>query len=155
MFCWISSKNIDDHDRFLLKSISNETGCVPPYWKGIIDTYTGLKECISPEEFKRIHDLTPDYNTILEDREAPCVDMFSSAVWNKRGNEGVEICEKCTNLNIVYLDKYYEEIGEIKDFGFEDFISGLGGFIGIFLGYSMMQIPTLLGISVLHSCYRN
>ena len=42
------------------------------------------------------------------------------------------------------MDKYYEEITEIKDFGFEDFISGLGGFIGIFLGYSLMQIPELL-----------
>ena len=46
------------------------------------------------------------------------------------------------------MDKYYEEIKEIKEFGFEDFISGMGGFIGIFLGYSMMQIPQLIGTAV-------
>ena len=40
-----------------------------------------------------------------------------------------------------------KEIEEIKDFGFEDFVSDLGGFIGIFLGFSMLQIPQLLGIS--------
>ena len=54
----------------------------------------------------------------------------------------------CTYLKIEYLDKYYEEIKEIKEFGFEDFISGMGGFIGIFLGYSMMQIPQLIGTAV-------
>ena len=56
---------------------------------------------------------------------------------------------------ITVLEKLFEqtnlthdrEIKEIKDFGFEDFISSLGGFIGIFLGYSMFQIPQLLGRS--------
>ena len=42
-------------------------------------------------------------------------------------------------------DKFYEEISQAKDFGVQDFVSNLGGFIGIFLGYSMMQIPELLG----------
>ena len=71
--------------------------------------------------------------------------MFSSAVWNEEGRDDLEICEKCTYLKMVYLDRSYEEITEIKGFGFEDFISGLGGFLGIFLGCSMMQIPQLLG----------
>ena len=84
----------------------------------------------------------------MEDREAPCLNMFSSAVWNEEGRDDLKICEKCTYLKIVYLDRSYEEITEIKGFGFEDFISGLGGFIGIFLGCSMMQIPQLLGIFI-------
>ena len=42
------------------------------------------------------------------------------------------------------------EIKEIEEFGFEDLISGLGGFIGIFLGYSLMQTPQLLGIAMHH-----
>ena len=36
----------------------------------------------------------------------------------------------------------------LEDFTFHDFISNLGGFIGIFLGYSLLQIPQLLGIFI-------
>ena len=144
------NKNIDDHDRFLLESLVNDTGCVPPYWRNIIDTYPSLRECSSPEQLKKIYSLIKDYNKILKDREAPCLNMFSSAVWNEEERDDLEICEKCTYLKMVYLDRSYEEITEIKGFGFEDFISGLGGFIGIFLGCSMMQIPQLLGISVFY-----
>ena len=32
----------------------------------------------------------------------------------------------------------------IEDFNFESFWSGIGGFVGIFLGYSMMQFPEAL-----------
>ena len=136
------NKNIVDHDRFLLKSISNDTGCVPPYWKGIIGTPSNLMECRSPEQFEKAHDLIKDYKNIIEAREGPCLDMFTSVAFIKANSN---ICDKCIHLEIAYLDKYHEEILQVKAFGFQDFVSGLGGFIGIFLGYSMMQIPQLLG----------
>ena len=141
------NNKIENHDKFLLKSVSNDSGCVPPYWRSIIGNSSSLEICNSPEQLKKIYDITKYYKKILDDYDAPCLDMFTSAVWNEQGNNDSTLCEKCTNIEIVYLDKYYEEIEETKDFGFEDFISGLGGFIGIFLGYSMMQIPLLLGIS--------
>ena len=49
---------------------------------------------------------------------------------------------------IRMADTYYEEISQVEDFGPQDFISNLGGFIGIFLGYSMMQIPELLKMAI-------
>ena len=45
-----------------------------------------------------------------------------------------------------YEDNVYEEIQNTKSFGLESFVSGVGGFIGIFLGYSILQIPELLGL---------
>ena len=47
-------------------------------------------------------------------------------------------------LEFVYMDDFYEEIINVRDFGFESFWSGVGGFVGIFLGYSLLQIPDLL-----------
>ena len=140
------NRNIADHDHFLLESLSNDTGCVPPYWRSITGISSSLRECSSPEQLQKISDLTKDYKKVLTDHDTPCLDMFTSAVWSKEEHGGLKICEKCTYLKIVYMDKYYEEISEIKDFSFEDFISGLGGFLGIFLGCSMMQIPYMLGI---------
>ena len=139
------NKNIADHDQFLLESVTNDTGCVPPYWKSIILTQSGLVECRSPEQFEKVNDLMRDYKKIIKGREAPCLDMFTSVALIKNDRK---ICEneKCIHLEITYLEKYYEEILQVKAFSFQDFISALGGFIGIFLGYSLMQIPQLLGI---------
>ena len=47
-------------------------------------------------------------------------------------------------LDFVYMDDFYQEIVNVRDFGFESFWSGVGGFVGIFLGYSLLQIPDLL-----------
>lgn len=147
--------NIGNHDHFLLELVSNETGCVPPYWMNIIGTLSSLEICSSPEQLEKIHEIINDYEKgvgnyeeILDNTEVPCVHMFNSVVWNAETYPDVQICEKCAYLKISYLDKYYEEISELRDFGFEDFISSLGGFIGIFLGYSMLQLPQLLGTSI-------
>lgn len=123
-------------------------GCFPPYWRNILGTSSSLTECRSPEQLSRLHDLTKDYKKIWEGRNVPCIDMFHSAMPAVGVQNDVNICKKCVYFEIMYVDQYYEEITEIKDFGFEDFISNIGGFIGIFLGYSMMQIPHLLGMPV-------
>ena len=48
------------------------------------------------------------------------------------------------NVKIIYTENYYQEIANSQDFSLEAFFSGVGGFIGIFLGYSILQIPELL-----------
>ena len=141
------NKMIDDHDQFLLKSVNTISDCIPPYWRSMIGTPSDLEECRSPEQLKNVNDIIKDYKTILEKSETPCLDMFSSVLWQRVRSQDAKICQKCISLEIVYLDKYYEKIKVLKSFGLEDFISNLGGFIGIFLGYSMMQIPRFIGMS--------
>ena len=48
-------------------------------------------------------------------------------------------------IMFMYEPKDYEEIQNTQDFDLESFVSGVGGFIGIFLGYSILQLPELLG----------
>ncbi len=50
------------------------------------------------------------------------------------------------------MEKYYQEIEYVQDFGFESFWSGVGGFVGIFLGYSLMQFPEFLGKVNVYIC---
>ena len=47
-------------------------------------------------------------------------------------------------IEFVYTEEQYQEIENVKDVSFETFWSGIGGFVGIFLGYSMMQFPELI-----------
>ena len=49
-----------------------------------------------------------------------------------------------TEIQLEYATRSYQEIRNQEDFGFESFWSSVGGFIGIFMGYSLLQIPDLL-----------
>ena len=136
--------NIVDYDLYLQDAISNEIGCIPPFWAYRMKGRPYLEECTSPEKLKKVNNMTADiYKNKLGKFQSPCVDMFNAIVWHQpKCNYAAE---RCGDIEILYMEKYYEEITQVDDFNFQDFVSNLGGFIGIFLGYSMMQIPELLG----------
>ena len=50
-----------------------------------------------------------------------------------------------SSIKLIYRDRQYEEIRFSRGFGFESYWSGIGGFVGIFIGISIMQFPALLG----------
>ena len=113
-----------------------------------------MKECTSIEKMKKINDVIMDiYHEILDHSSSvlkmleinpPCLDMFNSIVWNSNNSRKSDL--NSALIEISYLEKYYEEIKQVEDFGGQDFVSNVGGFIGIFVGYSMMQIPEVLGM---------
>ena len=43
-----------------------------------------------------------------------------------------------------YMDKSYQEIVNEQDFEFESLWSAVGGFIGIFVGASLSQVPAMM-----------
>ena len=73
-------------------------------------------------------------------RDSPCEDMTNVVLQSVSDNE-----EYDSLIKIVYLEKDYQNVQNFKDFGFQSFWSGVGGFVGIFLGYSFMQFPELVG----------
>ena len=50
-------------------------------------------------------------------------------------------------VKVTYPVSFYQEIKNVKDFTFETFWSTAGGYLGFFLGYSLLQVPELLQIS--------
>ena len=44
-------------------------------------------------------------------------------------------------IELIYGEEKYQEFVNHRQFSLESFGSGVGGLIGIFLGYSFMQIP--------------
>ena len=48
------------------------------------------------------------------------------------------------SLRVLYTRETYQEIVNTRDVGVETCWSGIGGFIGIFVGYSLMQVPEII-----------
>ena len=60
--------------------------------------------------------------------------------------------DRNTQKRVTYLDmefvvanKILQEIIYVREFGIESCWSGIGGFVGIFVGYSILQLPDMLG----------
>ena len=83
-----------------------------------------------------------NFDKFLDQKDKPCDRMevvTVSAVDSNPFPQPTDIA-----IKFVYSEQDYEEIQYKKAIGFETWLSNVGGFVGIFLGYSMMQFPEFL-----------
>ena len=129
--------NVSDDKRLRNKAITM-IDCIPMHWKDI-DIPDSQKEfCESKEKFKMLNTLISSRMDILDTRS--CTSMDILVIQSK----AFRAEDKHITIKISYEKNQYQETENVQDFSFESFFSSLGGFIGIFLGYSMLQIPELI-----------
>ena len=85
-----------------------------------------------------------NWQEVMEGHDRPCIDMFNTVAWNWQDARTTRN-PKEIKIKFYYQEQYYQELQYLPDFDLETFISNIGGFVGIFLGYSMMQFPEVLG----------
>ena len=128
--------DLEDDDLKLQTEIMKLVGCVPIYWKNIVTHDLGLSDCKTSEQLAKIYYHTRNYQDFFISYVPPCVTMNAIVMRHReKDSSGDELFMK-----FWYRDKHYQEIQNTKNFNFESFWSGIGGFVGIFLGYSMLQL---------------
>ena len=160
-------KNIDNN---ILKHIANKVGCKPRHWKL---EEPGVKLCNTKEEMKAAlvpaaFNLDVD---ILENVHPPCNQLHVVIHDSKtaKRTEGCKLGYTCqlgkvtnysnastnkVNANIAKMSRremqlnfklsYYEEIIHVRAFDTQNFIGNVGGYIGMFLGASLWQLPVFI-----------
>ena len=135
------NKKIKIFDKFIKEKIINLLGCIPPFWKNTITKINGKKECTSQEKLKEAYSYLLDFNKILDESDKPCDEMLVQSI-DSINYKPVSI-PRDISIAFHYTEKLYEEIKYTRAMGFESWLSNVGGFVGIFLGYSIMQIPDM------------
>jgi hypothetical protein len=135
---------LEDDDSELRANIVKLIGCTPIYWKHMDLNSLGLPGCTSPRELKMAHHYIENYKEILSSYDPPCFEMKILTMYNEKYLSGFED----SVLTFQYSDKYYQLVRNVQEFGFESFCSAAGGFAGIFVGYSMLQIPELFNKTI-------
>lgn len=138
------NEKIDDYDAYLLLQVIKRIRCIPPYWVyRLKEEALEFPICKSPSQLKQAYGYILNYKGIIDSHGKPCFQMFSSTLYNwkktRQGDNGK------LQMKVLYKDQYYEDVAYSKSFGFESLISNIGGFVGIFLGISLMQSPELIG----------
>ena len=129
-------------DRKMIEETVLKLGCVPIYWAKLVrnDIWYGNKTCNTSAKLKEASHYVETYKNILESYDPPCTSLSALALPFRQ----ILPAGSNTEIQLEYATRSYQEIRNQEDFGFESFWSSVGGFIGIFMGYSLLQIPDLL-----------
>ena len=140
--------DIDDDQRFFLE-IFRKISCIPPYWKIFVGKDVHTPYCKNLSQIKiswgELNKLK--WEDASEFLTQPC-DKMSISTSVEKSNTVSKLIGHVMVIHFAYLNEEYQEIVNSKDFGLQSFWSNIGGFIGIFLGYSLLQIPDLLAKSI-------
>ena len=143
------NKLLVDEDRKLIHQYIMAVGCVPTFWKRFatsdlirkINT-SGSIGCREKEQFLKIMSSSPE--DIKKRYAPPC--MQATVLHNiERRSFPLKLEEKPSLiLRLWYSIQEYKHIENGQAFDEESLLSMTGGYIGIFLGYSLLQLPLLL-----------
>ena len=132
--------NMDNVDQTFQQYVINHVGCVPIYWSYLPLDAIKKPACRSPEELKNASDLIDNFKTISTKYEPPCIDMTSLVTFTRE----LDQLPRQFLVKLIYTENFYQEIKNVREFTFETFWSTAGGYLGFFLGYSLLQLPDLL-----------
>ena len=142
-------------DQRLRKVIMENVGCIPSYWSSLSnkDAASSLPSCNTSSQLNdlfeyqcncfetcRFRKQSSINGNAFEMYDPPCTDMsvnvmIQATEGTKKSAEGATI-----ELNFIYMPDTYQETINTRDMTFESFFSGVGGFVGIFVGYSLLSL---------------
>lgn len=131
-----------DNDKYHQQQIVKAIGCIPPYWKDSLPNDGHLEYCTTRQNLKNAFRTINDPKGIPALKDVPCNEMNLLSIDSVNHEPSPKPND--ISMQFFYLEKTYEEIRYYKMMEFESWLSNVGGFIGIFLGYSLMQIPEFL-----------
>ena len=116
--------------------------CKPSYWN-FFDEDRFFEVCNTTLQLQQIYREIKDRYTYLSSGTEPCSAMLIPSAVQKDSIPGFGQIQ----ISIHYSVSQYQEIINVQDFNFDSMFSGIGGFVGIFLGYSFLQVTDLISTS--------
>ena len=133
--------NFKESDERKMISKLEEVGCKPPWWKEIKD----FPVCRSKEHIR----MFSDFN--LSNYVRPCQSiqkiLYTYQDFGLVEDWTQEWLDEVYNMFEVMLefqDGTYMEIQQIRAYSIQDLVGDIGGYLGLFLGFALLQIPELL-----------
>ena len=126
----------NSHDAIILKQHAQSVGCIPPYFTPI----PNIPKCSTKNDIANSLFILrfDDYGV-----NPPCQGMekiyFTYEEQNWEGTNWYR--PGYFMIGIYFFDQKFKEIVQIKEIDLNALIGYIGGYIGLMLGYSILQIP--------------
>ena len=134
-----------EDDLIIKEKIMSNTKCAPPYWE-TLEKVTPYPKCSKKEEMRNIFD-----DISWDKLDTPCRIITKSTYFDTEFPSD-RYDDKFEDKNpgnyfsarFYFPRPYFKEIRLVRSFDVETMIGNGGGYIGLCLGYSFLQLPTFL-----------
>ena len=137
-------RDLKNEDMMLLISIVKKVGCVPSYWKTIVQMDSAYPICNISKQYSFAYGFVSNITKARKLFNPPCEQMIVvSYIQKEQGRKRDEKTAHYLDFEFIQGSELFQEIQNIRDFGTETCWSGIGGFIGMIVGYPLIQAPSL------------
>ena len=159
------NENLYDEDTEWIKTSINLLKCVPSYMRYFAlgsnqnNNWPILYSCKRQNLKDFYANFTPDSNFKLTSAhyDSPCLEMESivtstaTSIANTFDNFSPGAAGKLSKIRIIidYKTENYKLAANYKKLGLLSLLSQIGGFVGMFLGYSLLRFPDLVVFGIL------
>ena len=140
----------DNEDFEWMLRVMTDVGCVPIFWKKLFAEEIEqkgkieLKDCTDALQYSKVDNYTSRYNIMkkISPNLQPCKQssIFANLDIHYVSNEA----KHELLLRVSHINGEYKQTLNVRSFDEETLLSTVGGYIGIFLGYSLLQLPSIL-----------
>ena len=134
-------------DEIIRKQIVNDVGCKPPHWK-INDDYPICNNKIAMKKTNILKWDVPD-TAFLKSFKQPCQQVQSISFTPHVVRRINESEEPFPYLWLIFKSTTYKEIQHIRSFSAESLVGNMGGYVGLFLGFAIWQVPEAIQFLVI------
>ena len=144
--------NLVDEDRKLMEEVMKYYGCIPSYWSSFTDL--DLQKCEPDANIEMITNFTSNMERVMNlfMPLSSCHEIMIVAS-AERMLETDPKDERYLTIQINYLNEMFLEIENGERFSAQGFLCRIGGFLGMFLGFSLLQIPDLVA-KIMEGCMK-
>ena len=136
------SDNIEDIK--FRETVIDKAKCIPKYWEKLVNEDMPYQFCQTMDELQMAFKDIVNVSQILSMSTQPCIAMLIPADVQK---DEYTWEERNIDISVLYTKTEYQEIVNVMGFDFNSMFSGVGGFVGIFMGYSLLQATDFVLVS--------
>ena len=132
-------RTIDDHK--IRQRMIKDIGCIPPYWTH------GQKICSNRTQLEQYFQMNITTFTVPCRRMTQITFLYSEYVsdyYHSRLENLQNQSQDVFFVSMMFPDSRYKQIEMLREVNMQSLIGNAGGFVGICVGYSILQFPNLL-----------
>ena len=129
---------VENYDKLVIEEVMSLANCIPPYW----NSTKNLPSCTTPKDLKNVSEEIWGrfFGSIRVN--PPCTEIKRIDIEYEDSQTFTDLVQEDELLFQIYFrDISFKQITEKRDYETTDLFGDIGGYIGLFLGYALVNVP--------------